>query len=94
MAHAARNLRARGGARVTSATVNVLSVIWYTAAIGGAVAAIVGCLRPAWRFPALALAAACFGVAGVLGILSIGVVFIVLALGCLALAERSPARVV
>ena len=68
---------------------DVLSVIWFAAAIGGVVAAIVGWVRPAWRRPALVVAAACFGVAGVLGILSIGLVFLVMAFGCLALAIRA-----
>lgn len=68
---------------------DVLSVVWYTAAIGGAVAAIAGLLvRGSRRRQLLIVAGFGFTIAGILGILSIGIVFIVLAALCFGIASR------
>lgn len=66
-----------------------LSVIWFGAAVGGAIAAVLGLFtHRAQRGAALMTAGVCFGVAGVLGILSIGIVFVALSLACFAAASR------
>lgn len=65
-----------------------LAVVWFATAIGGAVAAVLAVLLPDRRRGLLLVAAACFAVAGVLGILSIGIVFVVGAVVCWHLANR------
>jgi uncharacterized membrane protein len=67
-----------------------LTIIWYAAATLGVVAVIVSFLRPPVRRPALLVAATAFAVAGVLGILSIGVVFLVAAAVCGVAVWRYP----
>lgn len=67
---------------------DVLTVIWYVAALSGVVSVIVSIVRPAAHRPALLVGAVCFWIAGVLGILSIGVVFLVAAVICGVVAVR------
>ena len=68
----------------------LLVAIWFAAAVGGVIAVLVGLFasgdtRPRW----LAIAVACFVVAGVLGILSIGILFLVLAGACFLSGRRA-----
>lgn len=67
---------------------SVLSVVWFTSAIGGALAAVVGLLVPKVRRWALLVAGAGFSIAGVLGILSIGILFLGLAAFCFIGASK------
>jgi hypothetical protein len=60
----------------------VLAIVWFAAAIGGLVAAVFGLMYRTRRRASLMLAGVCFGVAGVLGILSVGVIFIALSVVC------------
>ncbi|MQB02268.1 MAG: hypothetical protein GEU78_18845 [Actinobacteria bacterium] len=80
---------------------NTLTIVWWGATLGGVVAALVAVLTPSGRRPALLVAASLFLISGVLGILSIGVVFLVLAVVCVIAAvlshshqssDRSPSR--
>ena len=69
-----------------------LSLAAWSSAVTGVVALPVAALRASVRRTALATAAAGFAVAGVLGILSIGLIFIILAVLCaFAAARTSPA---
>ena len=65
-----------------------LAVVWFATAIGGALAALLAMLIPDRRHSLLLVAAVCFAIAGVLGILSIGIVFVVGAVVCWHLANR------
>lgn len=68
----------------------VLAVVWFAAVIGGAVAAVAGLVtHRARRRVSLVSAGMCFGVAGVLGILSIGILFVALSAACLVAASRA-----
>ena len=68
----------------------MLAVIWFAAAIGGAIAAIVGLsTHRALRRVALSAAGVLFGIAGVLGILSIGIVFMAISAVCFVTAARA-----
>lgn len=67
---------------------DVLIVIWYVAAASGLVSVVVAVARPAARRPALLVGAAAFGIAGLLGILSIGVVLLAAAAVCAVIAAR------
>lgn len=71
---------------------DVLTVIWYAAALSGFVSVVVSVVRPTMRRPALLVGAAAFGLAGILGILSIGVLFIVAAIVCAVVAERQTSK--
>lgn len=65
-----------------------LTIIWWFAATTGITAVVVSLVRPAARRTALLVSAGAFAVAGVLGILSIGVIFLVAASACGVLAVR------
>lgn len=67
----------------------ILRVIWLLAATTGAAAVLVALARPRLRRSALAAAAAAFVVAGILGILSIGILFLLAAVGCGVLAMKA-----
>ncbi len=68
----------------------MLSVVWFAAAIGGAIAVAVGLLtHRARRRVSLMTAGVCFGVAGVLGILSIGIIFMALSAACFVAVSRA-----
>lgn len=73
---------------------DLLAALLWAGAGGGVIAVVVGLARPARRRPALILAAALFLPIGILGILSIGIVFLVAALLCLlgAMWRRPPAE--
>lgn len=66
-----------------------LTVVWWSSALIGVVALVVAALSPRRRGTTLAVAAGGFLVAGVLGILSIGLVFVILASVCAFAATRS-----
>lgn len=66
----------------------ILTVIWFAAALGGLTAVAIAVAVSRWRREALLLGAIVFAVAGVLGILSIGIVFLGLAALCAYLAGR------
>lgn len=65
-----------------------LSIVWWSAAVIGVVALIVAGLSASRRRGVLAVAAAAFLVVGILGILSIGLPFLVLAGVCAWAAAR------
>lgn len=67
----------------------VLAIVWFAAAIGGLVAAVFGLMYRTRRRASLMLAGVCFGVAGVLGILSVGVIFIALSVVCFVAGSRA-----
>lgn len=68
----------------------MLSVVWFAAVIGGAIAAVAGLsTRRARRRVPLVTAGVCFGLAGVLGILSIGVIFVALSAMCFVATSRA-----
>ncbi len=70
-----------------------LTIIWWLATATGIAAVGVSLVRPAVRRTALLVGAAAFAVAGVLGILSIGVIFLVAAVACGVLgARQSPSN--
>jgi hypothetical protein len=73
---------------------SVILIIWFGAAISGAIAAVVAVAMPSARQSALIAAGTNFAVAGVLGIFSIGMLFIGLAVFCfsrlIALRNSSP----
>lgn len=68
---------------------DVLGVIWWGSAAGALVAVAVAVTTPSRRREALVTAGLLFLVAGVLGILSIGIVFIVAAIVCGFVAARA-----
>lgn len=65
------------------------SVIWYAAATGGAVTGLTGLFLHAWRQQLFLASAGCFLVCGILGILSIGLLFLALAALLIVVAIRS-----
>ncbi|HVE73813.1 MAG TPA: hypothetical protein VNA30_01795 [Mycobacteriales bacterium] len=69
----------------------LLVVLWYLCAIGGAVALVAGVANRRYRRTCLVVAASLFAIAGVLGILSIGVLFLVASALCAVGAWRTRA---
>lgn len=67
---------------------DTLTIIWWLATATGISAVVVSLVQPAVRRSALLVGAAAFAVSGVLGILSIGVVFLVAAIVCGVFAAR------
>jgi hypothetical protein len=67
----------------------VLTIVWFAAAIGGVVAAVCALMIRTRRRASLMLAGVCFGVAGVLGILSVGIVLLALSVACFVTASRT-----
>lgn len=65
-----------------------LTIIWWLAAATGITAVVISLVRPEARRAALLAGAGAFAVAGVLGILSIGIIFLVAAVVCGVLAAR------
>jgi hypothetical protein len=72
---------------------DLLAVLLWTAAAGGVLAAVVATVQPRKRRGALLLAALLFLPIGILGILSIGAVFLLASAVCLIAAVSSRARV-
>lgn len=68
---------------------DLLGVIWWGSAVGGFASVAVAVTMPARRRAALLVASLLFLVSGVLGILSIGIVFIVAAIVCAVVAVRT-----
>jgi hypothetical protein len=68
---------------------NVLTVVVYAAMVIGAAAVIAGVAVPRLRRPMFWLAAGMFTVVGVLGILSIGILFLAAAVVCVWVAART-----
>lgn len=68
---------------------DLLGVIWWGSAAGGFASVAVAVTMPSLRRAALLVASLLFFVAGVLGILSIGIVFIVAAIVCAVVAVRA-----
>lgn len=73
---------------------DLLVALWFTSAIVGGLALLGASATPRYRHTCLLVAAASFAVAGVLGILSIGVLFLVAAALCALGARRTRARAV
>lgn len=71
---------------------DVLVVLWFFSAIAGSVASLAAITAPEHRRGFLLTAAGLFTIAGVLGILSVGVLFLVAAGLCAAFGLRAPAR--
>lgn len=69
---------------------DALSMIWWGSTIVAIVAVAVGVAVPIRRRQALVVAAVLFMVAGVLGILSIGIIFVLAAVACGVIAARNP----
>ena len=69
-----------------------LTVVFFLALAGAVASCATAIVRPSVRPLALVAAAVCFLVAGVLGILSIGVLFIAAAAVCAWLAVRTRPR--
>lgn len=67
----------------------VLTVVWCLAALAGAASALAAALIPSARPPLLLAAYACWLVAGILGILSVGIIFLAAAFACLTFAVRT-----
>lgn len=67
----------------------VFTVVFFSAAAIGLAMALFGTLLPMLRRRLLFAAAFCFGVAGLLGLASIGIVLLALSATCLYLAKRS-----
>ena len=72
---------------------DLLGTLLWAGAVGGVIAVVVGLAQPSRRRVALILAAVLFLPIGILGILSIGILFLAAALACLigAVAGRPPA---
>ena len=68
---------------------DLLGLIWWGSAVGGLAAVAVAMTMPSRRHAALLMASLLFLVAGALGILSIGIIFIVAAIACAVAAVRS-----
>lgn len=66
----------------------VLSGIWWLATTTGVAAVVISLVRPDVRRPAMLVGVAAFTVSGVLGILSIGILFLVAAGVCGIVAAR------
>lgn len=71
---------------------DVLVVLWFFWAIAGGVAVLAAIVALEYRRGSLLTAAGLFAIAGVLGILSIGVLFLVAAGLCAALGLQAPAK--
>lgn len=70
-----------------------LTIIWWLATVTGIAGVVVSLVRPAVRRTALLIGAAAFTVAGVLGILSIGIIFLAAAVACgILAAKQSPSN--
>lgn len=67
---------------------NTLSVVLYAALLIAVVASVAAIVSPRLRTRLLVVAATFYAVAGVLGIVSIGVVFLLAAVLCFAVAAR------
>lgn len=61
---------------------NVLATVFVIAAVSGTLASLTAFAIPERRHGALTVATACYAVAGLLGILSVGVFFLVAAIMC------------
>lgn len=70
---------------------DVLVVLWFISAVAGGVASLAAITAPKNRRGLLLAAAGLFTIAGVLGILSVGVMFLLAAGLCAALGLRAPA---
>lgn len=68
---------------------DLLGVVWWGSAVGAFAGVAIAVTVPSRRREALAVAGLLFLVAGVLGILSIGIVFIVAAIVCGVVAART-----
>lgn len=68
---------------------DLLGVIWWGSAVGGMASVAVAVAMPSRRRAALLVAGLLFLVAGLLGILSIGIVFLVAAIACAVVAVRT-----
>lgn len=68
---------------------SVLAVVVYAAMVTGAVAAVAALAVPRLRRQLFWLAAGMFTVVGVLGILSIGILFLAAAAACVVVATRT-----
>lgn len=77
--------------RVDGAAVNTLSVVFYGALLVAVAASVAAVVSPRLRTRLLVLAGVLYTSAGVLGILSIGVIFLGAAVLCFALAARGRA---
>lgn len=62
--------------------VGILAVVWWLAVVGGAAALVVAVVSPQRRAVSLWVAAGLWVVPGILGILSIGILFLVAAVAC------------
>jgi hypothetical protein len=71
---------------------NVLTVVAYGAMAGAVVMVITAIVVPRLRSPLLWVAAGMFTVVGVLGILSIGILFLAAAVVCAWMAARAAVR--
>lgn len=71
---------------------NALTLVWWVSAVGGTLAVLCAALNDRWRRRLLIVAATLFAVAGVLGILSIGVLFLAAAVGCAVAGMRVEAK--
>lgn len=67
-----------------------LALLWWTGVVLGVGAVVAAVAMPRHRTTAWWVAAGAFGLAGVLGILSIGLVFLVASVGCAVMAMRLP----
>ncbi|MGB0111649.1 MAG: hypothetical protein WBP59_00370 [Ilumatobacteraceae bacterium] len=67
----------------------ILSAVWFTAAIGGVIAAVLAVATETRRQSLLMVAGGCFAIAGILGILSIGLMFLIAAAACFARATTT-----
>jgi hypothetical protein len=67
----------------------VLTLIWWTAVTGGFAACLLALTVRSHRHELLLLAGVCFLIAGVLGILSIGLIFLVASAACIIAASRN-----
>jgi hypothetical protein len=75
----------------TGGMYDLLVIVWWSSTGLGALALVVAALRPRARVRALATAGAAFLIAGVLAILSIGLLFLIVAALCFLAATRAAA---
>ena len=68
--------------------INILVAVWFVAAGAGVCSALGALATSSRRRSLLLVAGSCFAVAGVLGILSIGIIFIGLSTACFIAARR------
>ncbi len=69
---------------------DVLSIVWFTALGLGLLAGLGALTLSRHRHYFLLAAGSCFAVTGILGLASIGILFIGLSAGCFILASRCP----